>query len=81
MLLHAKIYWPEAIIISLWPYSLKAFAEQLNELKVYGDWITPMEKFAGKTKDITLKNHRTWGCLVYFLDPISQVNIAGLTKW
>ena len=65
----------------LWPYALKYFAEQLNELKVYNDGITPMENFAGTTADITLKNHHTQGCPVYFLDVIFQVNMAGLHKW
>ena len=60
---------------------MKDFAEQLNELKVDGYVITPMDKFAGTTTDITLKNHHTWGCPVYVLDEILQGNIAGLTKW
>ena len=30
LLLYATIYWPEEITTMLWPYSLKAFAEQLN---------------------------------------------------
>ena len=54
MLLHAKIYCPEAITKMLCPYALKAFAEQLNVLKVDDDGITPMEKFSGTTTYITL---------------------------
>ena len=49
----------------LWHYSLKAFEEQLNELKVYGGGITPMEKFLGTTTAITIKNHPVWVCPVY----------------
>ena len=45
------------------------------------DGITPMEKFASTTTDINRKNHHTWGCPVYVLDTIFQVNIAGLTNW
>ena len=37
------------------PYAPKTFAEKLNELNVNDDGITPMEKFAGTTKYITLK--------------------------
>ena len=68
MLLHANIYFLEAITTMLWPYELKAFSEQLNKVKVDDYGITPMKKFAGKTTYITLKNHYTWGCLVYVLD-------------
>ena len=68
LLLNAKIYFPEAINTMLWPYSLKPCVEQLNELKVDDDGITPIEKFAGTTTDITLKNHHTWGFPVYLLD-------------
>ena len=65
----------------LWPYELKAFAEQFNVLKVDGYGITPMENFAGTTTYINIKNHHTWGCPVYVLDGIWQVNISGLSKW
>ena len=43
--------------------------------------ITPMEKFAGITTDITIKNHHTWGCPVYVFNAGSKGNIDGLTKW
>ena len=33
----------------LWPYALKAFTEQLNELKVDDDGSNPMEKIAVTT--------------------------------
>ena len=55
MLIHVKIYWPEAITTMLYPYALKAFAQKLNLLKVNDDEITPMEKFSGTTTDIYLK--------------------------
>ena len=54
MILHAKIYFPEAIAPMLCPYALKAFPEQLNVPKADDDGITPMEKFSGTTTDITL---------------------------
>ena len=43
--------------------------------------ITPMEKFAGTTKDISLKTHHTWGCPFYVLNAIFQGNIYGLNNW
>ena len=80
MILHAKIYWPDLITTMIWPYVLKSFSEKLNALKVNDYEITPMEKFTGITIDITLKNRHTWGCPVYVLDSILQVNIYGLIK-
>ena len=65
----------------LWPYSLKAFAEQFNVIKVDYYGITPMEKFLETTTYINLKNHHTWVYTVYVLDAILQGNIAGITKW
>ena len=54
-LLHAKIYWPEAITKILRPYSLKAFAEKFNVLKVDDYGISPMEKFSGTATYISIK--------------------------
>ena len=49
--------------------------------KVGGNGIITMETFSGKTIDITLKNHHTWGCPVYVLDARLPGNIARLPKW
>ena len=65
----------------LCPDVLNFFAEQFNEIKVDGDGITTIEKYAGTTTDITLKNNHIWGCPVYVFDAIFQGNIAGLIKW
>ena len=40
LLLHAKLYCPDAITTILWPYVLKAFVEKLNKLKVDDGGIT-----------------------------------------
>ena len=45
------------------------------------DGINPMEKFAGTTTYIYLKNHHIWGYTVHVLDAILQGNVSGLTKW
>ena len=65
----------------LWTYALKEFSEQLNLLKGDDDGINPMEKFAGTTIDITLKNNHTRGCIVYALDEIFQRHIDVPPKW
>ena len=70
MLIDAKIYWPESITTMLLPYTLNYFVEKLNLLKVDDYGITTIEKFAGTTIYISLKNHHTWGCHFYVLDAI-----------
>ena len=81
MRLHAKIYGPESMPTMFCPHELKAFAEQLNVLKVDDDGFIPTENFAGTTTKINLKNHHIRGFLVYFLGAIIQVSISGLPKW
>ena len=65
----------------LCPYALNSFAEQYNELKVYGDGFTPVENVLDTTTNFTLRTCHTWGCPVYLLDAIFQGNISGLPKW
>ena len=64
----------------LWTYALKAFAEQLNVLKVNDYGISPMEKFTGTSTDISLQKHHTWVFAVYVLDAIFKGNISALPK-
>ena len=45
LIIHAKIYCPYEITTILWPYAVKAFAEQLSVLNVDDYEITPMENF------------------------------------
>ena len=59
-ILHEKIYFTEGINVILCPHELNAFVEQLNELNLDDDEITTMDKFAGTTTDIILKNN-TYG--------------------
>ena len=77
LLLHTKGYHLEAINTILWFYELKNLAENFNELKVDDNGITPIDKFAGTTTDITVRNPHKWGCPVYVLDAILQGNTAG----
>ena len=53
-LVHAKVYCPEEITTILCTYVPKNFSETLNEVKVDDNGNTPMEKFAGRIKDINL---------------------------
>ena len=65
----------------LFPYVLKYFSEQLNELKVNDDGVTTMEKFADTTSEINPKNHHIWGLPVYVLDSRIHDTIGGFTRW
>ena len=55
MLLYAKIYPTASITTILLSYSLKAFSEKFNVLKVDYDRVPPMERFSVTTIDITIK--------------------------
>ena len=79
LLLHA-IFFLEAKATMLWPYTLNAFAEQFNEVKVDDYDITPIEKFAGTPTHISHKNQHTWGCPFYVVYETLQGNIDGLLK-
>ena len=81
LIVHEKIYCAQAITTILWIYVLKAFTEQLNELEVDDDAVTPIGKFADTTSYITLKNHHAWACPHYVFDAGFQGNIAGLPNW
>ena len=59
---------------------MKVFSEQLNEIKVDGDGIPPMNNFVGTTIEFTLKNHHKRFCPVYVLDARLKYNIYGLPK-
>ena len=39
---------------------MKYFADQLNEIKLDHDRISPMERFTGTTADTTLKYHHVF---------------------
>ena len=49
-------------------YTLNTFAQQLNDLKVDGFWITLMDNFSGIKTDIALKYQHTWVFPVYVIN-------------
>ena len=52
MLLHTKGYWTEEITTMLCPYTLKAFAEKSNGLKVDCGVNNPMENFQSQLQTL-----------------------------
>ena len=52
-----------------------------HEFKVNDDGVTPMEKFASTTTDITIKSNHRLGCPVCVLYARLQVNVYVLPNW
>ena len=72
---------PESVTNMLCNYSLKASAEQLNNLNVDDNGVTPIDKFSDITAYINLEHHHTWIFPVYILDSrLQDKNIPGLPK-
>ena len=82
MLLHAIRYWPEFITIMLWPFVTKCAQDRMNNLHVDLNLETPDMKFSNtKAVNFQLKHYHKFGCQVYILDSILQMNPKGVPKW
>ena len=81
MLIHAMARWPQAIIVNLWPYALRAAADNQNLIPVDVDGRSKMETFTGVQIGARLKSFHTWGCPVYALHSKLQGGSAGISKW
>ena len=69
MLLHAIRYWPEFIIIILWPFATKFAKYRMNNLHVDLNLDTPDMKFSNtKAVKVQLKHYHTFGFPVYILN-------------
>ena len=82
LLVHAHNHWPEYISTMLWPFSLKAAQDHINQLNVNLDGTTPDMRFSGvAAKNLILRNFHTFGCHWYVLDSLLQTNPKGIPKW
>ena len=72
MLLHAAEKWPGAIHTCLWPYALRTANEVYNTIPNNADGTSSIERFSGSEVDPQLKNHHTFGCPIYMLNPNLQ---------
>ena len=81
--LHSQRYWPEYITTMLWPFSLVASTDRMNNLYVDMNGKTPEMKFSDTIVSTTrLSNFHTFGCPVYILDARLQiVGGRGPPKW
>ena len=83
LVLHDQRFWPKYINTMLWPFSLVASADRMNNLHVDMNGKTPEMKFSDTIGLTTrLSNFHTFGCTVYILDARQQrVGGGGPTKW
>ena len=73
MLIHAKIRWPEAFNINLWPYALREASIVLNDLPDDESMHCKAERFQGVTVSQQLKHFHPLFCPVYALNNTLQV--------
>eukprot|EP00986_Skeletonema_menzelii_P004558 scaffold1561_cov129-Skeletonema_menzelii.AAC.11 len=83
LLLHGIRMWPQMIDSMFWPFALKAYAEQMNCLRVDEDGQTPESKMTGiPTTDLPVANYHTLFCPVYVLDSrLQSAGGLGPPKW
>ena len=81
-LVHAQSHWPKYIPTMLWPFSLKAAQERMNELNVCIGGKTPDMRFSGVgVKSLRLQDFHTFGCPCYVLDSRLQTDPKPVPKW
>ena len=67
MLLHAKLRWPSAIDLSLWPYAMR-YAVYVSNYTPVCDGKSRIELFANTEVGTSLKTFHTFGCPVFALN-------------
>jgi len=80
LLLHAKYRWKEAVTEHLWPYALKTYNDQANQLPDKADGSSKIERFTNVPISPSLKGFHTWGCPVFALDDALQGG-KKINKW
>ena len=70
--LHAAENWPGTIHTCLWPYALRTANEVYNTIPNNADGTSPIKRFSGSEVAPQLKNHHTFGCPIYMLNPNLQ---------
>lgn len=66
-LLHAKLRWPAAIDLALWPYAMRSALHAHNNVAII-DGKSRLELFAGTSVGANLKHYHVFGCPVFALD-------------
>ena len=83
LLLHGIRMWPQMIDSMFWPFALKAYAEQMNNLRVDENGQTPEAKMAGVSiSGLPITNYHTLFCPVFVLDSrLQSAGGLGPPKW
>jgi hypothetical protein len=72
MLLHAILWWPQAVTVELWPYALK-LAVDIHNATPGPSGLSPEEIFSRqKAKTDRLMDFHSFGCPVFVLEPHLQ---------
>jgi Reverse transcriptase (RNA-dependent DNA polymerase)/GAG-pre-integrase domain len=75
-LLHAIHKWPQAINHSLWPYSIRKAAIDINYIPMPNETLSPHQKFTRSSMQQNMNHIRTFGCPMYVLKTTEHP-----TKW
>ena len=75
--MHARRFWPQVIVPSLWSFALLADTKRHNELSLDENGKSPLEKFSRTTDEITCNDFHTWGCPVFVLVEANQSGLTG----
>ena len=67
MLLHAKLRWPSAMDLSLWPYAMR-YATYITNYTPICDGKSRIELFTNSDVGTSLKTFHTFGCPVFALN-------------
>ena len=67
-LIHAKMRWPQAISIALWPYALRAANDVYNATVHRGQSQSPIELFSSSNVRPKLDQFHPFGCPTYVLN-------------
>ena len=82
LLLHAERLLPEYMSTMLWPFALKCYEDQMNNLMHNSDGLTPYQKLARlDASPVNIKDYHTFGCPAYVLDSRLQSGIVKIPKW
>ena len=80
MLIHAKMRWPEAVNVNLWPYALREASIALNDIPDDESMSCKSERFHGVTVSPQLKHFHPLFCPVYALNNALQAG-RKIPKW
>ncbi len=79
ILLHAKVRWPHAIDLALWPYAMR-YAVHIHNTVAVIEGKSRIELFSGTDVGSNMKHNHTFGCPVFALQN-ALASGGTLPKW